>query len=91
MLVGLVMLSHIVLTKLTEGVTLPELPWATIHLVGGIAAGALLVLKLLIGAEESGVDLDRAFGMFIGVLCGIGLAVGGWLHRQELEGSTTAM
>jgi hypothetical protein len=91
MFIGLVLLSHIVLTKLTEGVSLPDLPWPMVHMVGGIVAGALLVLKLLIGAEESGVDLDRAFGMFVGVLCGIGLAVGGWLYRQEAEGRATTM
>jgi hypothetical protein len=37
------------------------------------------------------VDLDRAFGMVIAALCGIGLAAGGFLYRREAEGSATAM
>jgi hypothetical protein len=91
MLIGLVMLTHIVLSKLVEGVTLPDLPWPRVHMIGGIVAGAIVVLKLLIGASSAGVDLDRAFGMFLGTLCGIGLAVGGFLYRQEAEGRATAL
>ena len=89
-ILGLVMLAHIVLTKLANNVTVPDLPWPRIHLIAGIVAGAIVVLKLLMGHSEIGVDFDRAFGLFLAALAGIGLAVGGFLYYKETNGTATA-
>lgn len=66
-------------------VRLPQLPVPLnqLFLIGGVVVFALLLLKLLIGGEESGVDLDRRIGVFLGVLAAAGMAVGGWLKSQE--------
>jgi hypothetical protein len=86
-LIGLVMLAHIVITKLADNVTVPDLPWPMVHLVGGIVAAALVVLKLLIGDEVSAlglsVDLDRSFGLFLATLAALGLAYGGYSYNRE--------
>jgi hypothetical protein len=87
-ILGLVMLAHIVLTKLASNVSVPDLPWARIHLIAGIVAAAIVVLKLLMGHSEIGVDFDRAFGLFLAALAAIGLAVGGFLYYKEHEGTT---
>lgn len=86
-ILGLVMLAHIVLTKLASNVTLPDLPWPRIHLIAGIVAAAIVVLKLLMGHEEIGVDFDRAFGLFLAALAAVGLGVGGFLYYKESEGT----
>ena len=88
-ILGLVMLAHIVLTKLASNVTVPDLPWPRIHLIAGIVAAAIVVLKLLIGHSEIGVDFDRAFGLFLAALAAIGLGVGGFLYYKEHEGTTS--
>jgi hypothetical protein len=88
-ILGLVMLAHIVLTKLANNVTVPELPWPRIHLIAGVVAGAIVVLKLLMGHSEIGVDFDRAFGLFLAALAGIGLAAGGFLYYKETNGAAT--
>ena len=87
-ILGLVMLAHIVLTKLASNVSVPDLPWARIHLIAGIVAAAIVVLKLLMGHSEIGVDFDRAFGLFLAALAAIGLGVGGFLYYKEHEGTT---
>ncbi len=89
-ILGLVMLAHIVLTKLASNVSVPELPWPRIHLIAGIVAGAIVVLKLLIGHSEIGVDFDRAFGLFLAALAGIGLGVGGFLYYKETNEAPAA-
>jgi len=89
-ILGLVMLAHVLISKFAENVTLPELPWPMIHMVAGIVAGALVVLKLLIGESEAGIDFDRAYGLFLAAIAGIGLAVGGFLYNKEHQGSGTA-
>jgi hypothetical protein len=90
MLIGLVMAGVIIASKLFD-VKLPELPvtWGQAHLGLGALAAFLVVLKLLMGedapaaAEAFGVDISRAFGLFLAALAAIGLAVGGWLMFKE--------
>ena len=89
-LLGLVMLAHVAISNFAENVSLPDLPWPKVHLGAGIAAAALVVLKLLIGASVFGFDLDRAFGLFLATLAAIGLAVGGFLYNKEHTGTGTA-
>jgi hypothetical protein len=89
-LVGIAMLVVTVLPMF--GVDLPELgaPWGQILFIAGIVCVALIVLQLLLGGDEAGVDLDRKFGAFLGTLAAIGLCVGGILKRQEGDSGATA-
>lgn len=86
-ILGLVMLAHIVISNFAENVNLPDLPWPRVHLIAGIVAAAIVVLKLLIGHEEIGVDFDRAYGLFLAAIAALGLAAGGFLYYREREGS----
>lgn len=46
--------------------------------------GAVLVLiKLIFGHSESGIGLDRGFGLFIGFLAAAGLTAGSFFMMQE--------
>ena len=94
-LLGLVMLAHVVLSNFVENVKLPEAPWPLIHMVAGIAAGVLVVLRLLMGVDDGGAELlgisvDRAYGLFLATLAAIGLGVGGFLYNREHSGTGTA-
>lgn len=75
-----------------SSVRLPQLPLPLnqIFLIGGIVVFAIILLKLLIGGEEQGIDLDRRIGVFLGLLAAAGLAVGGWLKSQEPAEAGTA-
>jgi hypothetical protein len=89
-LIGLVMLAHVAISNFAPDVSLPDWPWGRVHLVLGIVAAALVVLKLIIGEDSDfpGVSVDRAFGIFLAALAAIALAVGGFLYNQEREGAT---
>lgn len=83
-LLAIALVVLLVLVKFST-VRLPQLPMSLnqIFLIGGIVVFALLLLKLIIGGEEQNIDLERRIGVFLGVLAGAGLAVGGWLKSQE--------
>lgn len=83
-LLGIALVVLLGLVKFST-VRLPSLPLPLnqLFLIGGVIVFALLLLKLLIGGEEQGIDLDRRIGVFLGVLAGAGMAVGGWLKSQE--------
>jgi hypothetical protein len=86
MLIGLVMAGVVIASKMFD-VKLPDLPvpWGQAHLgLGGLAA-LLVILKLLIGEDVFGFDLDRGFGLFVAVLAAIGLAAGGFMKYQAGE------
>lgn len=87
-ILGLLMLAHVAISNFASNVSLPDLPWPRVHLIAGIVAAALVVLKFLIGESEVGVDFDRAFGLFLAVLAALGLAAGGFLYMREHEGTT---
>ncbi|MEA3019863.1 MAG: hypothetical protein QOI47_1387 [Actinomycetota bacterium] len=94
-LIALVMLAHIVITHFVEGVKLPDWPWARIHLIGGIAAAVLVILKLLIGIDTGGaaalgVSVSRGIGIFLAALAGLGLAYGGFMYNKEHTSATGA-
>ncbi len=86
MLLGLLMAGTVIASKLFD-VKLPDLPipWGQAYLAAGALAALLVVLKLLIGEEVFGFDLDRGFGLFIAALAAIGLAVGGYMKFAAKE------
>lgn len=87
-LFGLILVGYVLVTKVLDGVTLPDLPvpYALVVLgLGGVAA-LLVVLRLLLGDEILGYDLDRKFGLFLSTLAALGLAGGAFLKFQEEGG-----
>lgn len=89
-LVGLAMLAAVVLPAF--GVELPELgaPWSQVLFIAGFVCLGLILLQLLLGGDEGGVDLDRKIGAFLGVIAAGGLAAGGFLKKQEGDGAGSA-
>ena len=78
------MCSHVLVSSMSDTqLPDPPVPWAQVHMGTGIVAAVLVVLRLLIGSEESGVDLDRKFGLFLAVIAAIVVAVGGFKKSQE--------
>lgn len=80
-LLGVVLAAHVIVEKLS-GVDLPDrlgsVGWGVVHLAGGVVAFIFLLIKTL--ANDG---WDRKFGLYIGLLCGVGLAVGGYLMAKE--------
>jgi hypothetical protein len=68
---------------------LPDVPlaWNQIIMIAGIVVGALLVLRLIVPADEGAagftIDLDRMYGLFIATLAAIGVAAGSVLKSRE--------
>ncbi|MFP4513445.1 MAG: hypothetical protein ACLFRV_10925 [Acidimicrobiales bacterium] len=92
-LLGIVMLAHVAITAFSPDTKLPDLPatWGQIHLGAGAASAVLVLLRLLMGAEVGGFNLDRSFGIFLAAVAAIGLAAGGFLKfQEEKSGSTSA-
>lgn len=86
-LLGLAMVAFVAVRVFAPHVKIPDLPlpWGQVQFIVGCVAAALLVLKLLIGEDDGGgvVSISRGFGMFLAVLAGIGLAVGGYFKWKE--------
>jgi hypothetical protein len=83
--IGLLMLAVVAIKAFSPDTKLPDLPipWGQAMLIAGGIAAVLVVLKLLIGDDVLGFDLDRKIGLFLSALSAIGLAVGGYLKHQE--------
>lgn len=95
MLLGLVAAGAVIASKLFD-VKLPELPvpLGQAFLGIGVLAAVLVVLKLIIGEDTGGagafgIEINRAFGLFLAALAAIGLAAGGFLKFQERDGTGT--
>lgn len=88
-LLALVIVVVLVLDKFTS-VQIPKLPipLKQAYFFGSIAVAVLIVLQLLIGTSKNGVDLDRKFGVFLGTLLAIAMAVGGFLQSKEADASS---
>ena len=85
-LLGLALVAYVVVTKVLDGVELPELPVAWPLVVLGTAglAAILVVLRLLVGGDDSGTDvLKRGFGLYLSTLSVLGLAGGAFMKFQE--------
>jgi hypothetical protein len=89
-LIVIVMVGQIIVDKLTTTQT-PEIPlkWGQVHLIAGIAVAALVVLRLIVPANEGSgsfsIDLDRQWGMYVAAIAAIAVGVGGFLKSKEPE------
>lgn len=92
LLLAAVMVAQIAITRFSPSTKLPDLPlpWPQVHMIAGIAAAVLLVLRTVVksdvGVGGFEFDLDRSVGLFLALLATIGLAVGGFLKSQEGDG-----
>ncbi|HEX6417948.1 MAG TPA: hypothetical protein VFZ77_05615 [Acidimicrobiales bacterium] len=89
-IIGLAMIAVVAIRAFSPETKLPDLPigWGQTLFIAGVVAAVIVVLKLLIGedvdgAEAFGIEVKRAFGLFLASLAAIGLAVGGFLEWQE--------
>jgi hypothetical protein len=88
-LIGIAMVIVVLVQRFTT-TQLPRLPvpWTQAMLIGGVASFVLVLLQFLVGDEISGVDMDRQFGLFLGLLASAGLAAGGYLRSREPADTT---
>ncbi len=90
-LLGLAMLAVVAIKAFAPETQLPDPPigWPRTLFVAGVVAAAIVVLKLIVGEDGNdflGIEVNRAFGLFLATLASLGLAVGGYLKwRQEDE------
>lgn len=79
-LIGVVMAAHVIIDRLA-GVEMPErlgkFGWGVFYLAGGVIAFVFLLIKWL-----SNNDFVQ-FWFYLAILCGLGLAVGGFLTAKE--------
>jgi hypothetical protein len=86
-----IMCAHVLVSAFSDTeLPDPPVPWAQVHLVTGVVAAGLVVLRLLIasddyGSIDTGVNLDRKFGLFLAVIAAIIVAVGGVKKSQEAD------
>jgi hypothetical protein len=91
-----VMCSHVLVSAFSD-TELPEppVPWAQVHLGTGVVAAVLVVLRLIIpsddyGSIDTGVNLDRKFGLLLAAIAAIVVAVGGVKKSQEGDSAPSA-
>lgn len=88
-----VMALQVALTRFSPETKVPDLPlpWAQVHLIVGIVAFVLVLLRVIIGSSvDAGpfdVDLDRKFGLVVALIAAAAVAAGGYLKSRE--GDTT--
>lgn len=85
-------LAGIALAIIALSQTEVNLPVATSAIATGLAIlGVLLIIFRIISPPDfdTGVDADRAIGVFLGLLATAGIAAGGWMAMQE-EGASFA-
>jgi hypothetical protein len=79
-LIGVVMAGHVIADKLA-GVDMPErlgkVGWGVFYLAGGVIAFVFVLIKWV-----SNTDYTK-FGIYVGLLTTLGLAVGGFLVAKE--------
>ena len=87
-----ILAAHVAVTRFSPDTTIPDLPipWSQGYLAAGIAAAVIVVLRLIIPADEAGVDLDRKFGLFIAVIAAVCVAVGSSMKLKEDEAGPSA-
>jgi hypothetical protein len=79
-LIGVVMAAHVIVTRLA-GVEMPErlgsIGWGVFYLAGGVIAFVFLLIKFI-----GNTDFVQIW-FYLAILCGLGLAVGGFLCAKE--------
>ena len=90
LLIALAMVAVIYIQKFTSTeLPKPPLPWSQLFLIGGAVIAVLLVLRVIIGADEGAagitIDLDREWGLWVALIAALGLGAGGYLKSQESE------
>jgi hypothetical protein len=78
-------LAGILLVVLALSESRPDLPVAASAVVTGL--GALSTLLIIIRLIDPPYNLDRSYGVFLGLIAAGALTYGGWLAMQE-EGTT---
>jgi hypothetical protein len=84
-----VLAAHVGVTRFSPDTKIPDLPipWSQGYLVAGIAAAIIVVLRLILPADECAggfcIDLDRMFGMFIATIAAICVAAGSAMKSKE--------
>lgn len=60
------------------------LQWPTIYKALAGATLVLLIVQFLIGPAEGGpgLEISRGIGLFVGLLLGVAMAAGAWLHSE---------
>lgn len=88
--------ATVLVTKLADGVTLPELPLPLpllLLIVAGVATFLVLVRMIVGDSIDLGFgddfDLSRKFGIFFALLGAIGVCVGAFLKMQEGDDAPT--
>jgi hypothetical protein len=90
----LVMVAQVLITRFSPETRLPDppVPWGQVHLIAGIAAAVIVVLRLLITSSiDVGpleFDLDRKIGLILAVIAAIAVAFGGFQKSQEADAGT---
>jgi hypothetical protein len=85
-IIGVVMATHIIATKIGNvelGERAGPVGWGTVHLTLGVLAFVFVMVKFL-----SNTDFTK-FGLYAGILCTLGLAIGGFMiakERNEMPG-----
>ena len=73
-LLGVILAAHVIVEKV-GGMDLPErlgsVGWGVMHLAGGAIAFIFVIIKAI-----SNDGLDRKIGLWVGLLCSLGLLVG---------------
>jgi hypothetical protein len=90
LLIALAMVAVIYIQKFTSTeLPKPPLPWSQLFLIAGAAIAVLLVLRVIIGADEGAagitIELDREWGLWVALIAALGLGAGGYLKSQESE------
>ena len=87
-----VLAAHVGVTRFSPDTKIPDLPipWSQGYMIAGAVAAIIVVLRLLIGSDEvagfdTGIDLDRKFGLIVAVVAAICVAVGSSMKLKEDE------
>jgi hypothetical protein len=83
------MVTRILLTRYSPATPQlrPPIPWPQLHLILGLAAGLILVLRTVIDSDVHGggetIARYRQYGLFIALLAALAVAAGGVLKFLE--------
>ncbi len=80
-----------VLVRALADVNLPDklgnMGWGQVQLIAAAVSLALIVLQLLIGKKVSIVTLDRAYGIYVGLVLAAAMTYGAFLTSKDPAGT----